>query len=76
MGSWFGYFAPAKTPDNVNEKLNKDNNAVLQNQTIKTKLSNEGAEPVGGSAESFTQFVKAENAKWKAFTTEMNISAK
>ncbi|PJX27907.1 ABC transporter substrate-binding protein [Advenella sp. S44] len=76
MGSWFGYFAPAKTPDNVIEKLNKDINAVLQNPTIKTKLSNEGAEPVGGSAESFTQFVKAENAKWKAFTTEMNISAK
>ncbi|MHC8945048.1 tripartite-type tricarboxylate transporter receptor subunit TctC [Advenella incenata] len=76
MGSWFGYFAPAKTPENVIQKLNKDINTVLQNPTVKTKLSNEGAEPVGGSAESFTQFVKAENEKWKAFTAEMNISAK
>lgn len=76
MGSWFGYFAPAKTPDNIIQKLNKDINTVLQNPTVKTKLSNEGAEPVGGTAESFTQFVKAENEKWKAFTAEMNISAK
>ena len=76
MGSWFGYFAPAKTPDDIIQKINKDINTVLQNPAVKTKLSNEGAEPVGGTSESFTKFVKAENDKWKAFTTEMNISAK
>ncbi len=76
MGSWFGYFAPAKTPDDIVEKLNKDINAVLKQPAVQTKLSNEGAEPVGGSSESFTKFVKDENEKWKKFTTEMNISAK
>ncbi len=76
MGSWFGYFAPAKTPDDIIEKLNKDINTVLQNPTVKAKLSNEGAEPVGGTAEEFTKFVKDENEKWKSFTAEMGISAK
>lgn len=76
MGSWFGYFAPAKTPDDVVDKLNKDINTVLKNPAVKTKLSNEGAEPVGGTSEAFTKFVKDENEKWKAFTTEMGISAK
>lgn len=76
MGSWFGYFAPAKTPEPIIQKLNQDINAVLKLPALKTKLSNEGAEPVGGTTQAFTDFVKQENQKWQAFTKEMNISAK
>ena len=76
MGSWFGYFAPAKTPEPIIQKLNQDINTVLKLPALKTKLSNEGAEPVGGTVQEFTDFVKKENQKWQAFTKEMNISAK
>ena len=57
----------------VIEKINKDINTVIQEPNLKAKLSGEGAEPIGGTVESFTEFVKSESEKWKAFTKELNI---
>lgn len=73
MSAWFGYFAPANTPKDIIEKINKDINTVIQEPNLKAKLSGEGAEPIGGTVESFTEFVKSESEKWKAFTKELNI---
>ncbi|MDO5681058.1 MAG: tripartite tricarboxylate transporter substrate binding protein [Pelistega sp.] len=73
MSAWFGYFAPAKTPRAIIDKINKDINAVIQEPDLKAKLSREGAEPIGGTVEFFTDFVKSESDKWKAFTKELDI---
>jgi tripartite-type tricarboxylate transporter receptor subunit TctC len=40
---------------------------------VKEKLGNLGAEPVGGSAEQFEAFAKAELVKWNKVVTDAKI---
>jgi tripartite-type tricarboxylate transporter receptor subunit TctC len=74
LGSWFGYFAPKDTPDAIVNKINKDVNTVLNDPDIRTKLSQQGAEPIGGSADSFTKFVHTETIKWKKVVDDLGLS--
>ncbi|MCC2595576.1 tripartite tricarboxylate transporter substrate binding protein [Pusillimonas sp. MFBS29] len=73
LGSWFGYFAPKGTPDHIVQKINADINTVLQDPNIKQRLTNEGAVPVGGTAEEFAAYVASETKKWNAVVTEVGI---
>ena len=45
-GSWVGFFAPAKTPDAVVEKLNAEINAVMKEPDLLEKLAKAGFDPV------------------------------
>lgn len=73
LGSWFGYFAPKGTPQAIVDKINADINTVLASPSIKQRLTNEGASPVGGSVAKFAEHVAAETKKWNAVVTELNI---
>ncbi|MBK1780097.1 tripartite tricarboxylate transporter substrate binding protein [Advenella sp. WQ 585] len=74
LGAWFGYFAPANTPDAVVNKMNQDIEKVIHTARLEQKLLNEGAEPAGGSASQFAEFIQAEYDKWGEFIKELNIS--
>ncbi len=74
LGSWFGYFAPKDTPDAIVQKISKDVNTVLNEPAIRKKLSNEGAEPVGGTPEQFASYVQAETIKWKKVVDGLGLS--
>jgi tripartite-type tricarboxylate transporter receptor subunit TctC len=56
-GSWFGFFGPKGTPDNVTEQINRAVNEVLQVPAIEQQMVAQGADPVGGTPEQFGQFV-------------------
>nr|WP_229676217.1 tripartite tricarboxylate transporter substrate binding protein [Polaromonas eurypsychrophila] len=62
-GSWFGFFAPKGTPLLVVAQLNRAVNEVLP--SLEAQMIREGADPVGGTPEQFSQFVKKEHEKWK-----------
>ncbi|OZI63272.1 Bug family tripartite tricarboxylate transporter substrate binding protein [Bordetella genomosp. 11] len=72
-GSWFGMFAPKGTPPAAIETLNRAVNAALP--SLKEKMTAEGADPVGGSAEAFGSFTRKENAKWSALVKQMGAKA-
>ncbi|OZI23481.1 ABC transporter substrate-binding protein [Bordetella genomosp. 9] len=72
-GSWFGMFAPKGTPPAVVAVLNKAVNAALPG--LKDKMTAEGADPVGGSAQAFGEFTRAEQAKWSALVKQMGAKA-
>ncbi|GAB2891992.1 tripartite tricarboxylate transporter substrate binding protein [Paralcaligenes sp. KSB-10] len=74
LGSWFGYFAPAATPDSIVKKISLDINSVIKEPTVRKQLLQQGAEPVGGTPEEFGEFVRSENKKWSAVVKEMGIS--
>ncbi len=69
-------FAPAKVPGDVIAKLNTDVNRLLALDDMKSKLANEGAQPVLQSPEAFTKFVHAEIAKWRKVVSESNMVIK
>ena len=62
--TWFGFLAPAGTPKDVVTRLNTAFNAALSKPDLRKKLSDQGAEPVGGSAEQFATLIRDDVARW------------
>ena len=71
--TWFGIFAPAKTPKGVLAQLNQDIVAVLNLPDVRQKFSAEGAEIVADSSASFTQRLHADIAKWKKVIVDLKL---
>jgi tripartite-type tricarboxylate transporter receptor subunit TctC len=63
--AWNGFVAPAGTPRDIVERLNREINAILQSAETRPRIELAGWDPVGGSAESFAAFMQAERARWQ-----------
>lgn len=72
-GQWWGVLAPAKVPAGIIAKLNTEINTILSADEMRTRLANEGAEPVLMSPEAFTSFVRNEIAKFRKVVKERNL---
>ena len=72
-GAWFGFFAPAGTPKAVVEKISADVNFFLLQPEMQKWLRDQGLEPTGMTPDQFTQFIKADLAKWRQLITELGI---
>jgi tripartite-type tricarboxylate transporter receptor subunit TctC len=62
--TWFGFVAPAHTPKDIVSKLNAEINKALQSPDVKKKLSDQGADILGGSPEKFGALIKSDIAYW------------
>jgi tripartite-type tricarboxylate transporter receptor subunit TctC len=62
--AWSGLVVPAGVSKTIVTKLNAEVNKALNSPAMKERLAVLGYDPVGGSAEQFTAFVKSESAKW------------
>jgi tripartite-type tricarboxylate transporter receptor subunit TctC len=74
-GSWFGFFAPKGTPDIVITTVNKAVNEILSSPAIEQQMIVQGADPVGGTAVQFGQFVQRETDKWRVIVKESGAKA-
>ena len=61
---WHGFFAPAKTPSPVIERLHREIVKALAAPEMKARFASEGAEIVGSSPREFATFFQAEVTKW------------
>ena len=57
---WVGMFAPAGTPAEVVEKINRDVNRVLKEPDVRDRMLALGAEAMSMSAAEFDRFMRAE----------------
>ncbi len=71
--TWYGVFAPARTPVPVLDKLNADFVAALNSPEIRAIYKKEGAEIVADSRASFTERLRADVAKWKAVIADLKL---
>ena len=71
--SWSGIAVPAGTPKEIVLRLNREIGGVLAMGDVKQKLTEMGADPVGGSPESFAAHVRTERDKWSRLVRERNI---
>jgi tripartite-type tricarboxylate transporter receptor subunit TctC len=62
--SWYGFLAPARTPEAVIRKINADVAAVLKDADVKSRLEASGAEAVGSSPARFGEVIRAELKRW------------
>jgi tripartite-type tricarboxylate transporter receptor subunit TctC len=61
---WLGMGVPAGTPQDIIDMLNKQINAGLADDKIKTRLTDIGVVVRGGSPADFGKFIASETAKW------------
>jgi tripartite-type tricarboxylate transporter receptor subunit TctC len=61
---WYGMCAPAKTPVEVVDKLNREINAAIADPNMKARLAALGGEPLPGSPTGFGELIAEETEKW------------
>jgi tripartite-type tricarboxylate transporter receptor subunit TctC len=71
--SWSGFAAPAGTPREVIQKVNRETAAILGTADMRAKLAELGAEAVGGTPEQFAAHIRAEREKWSRLIRERGI---
>ena len=74
VDGWYGLFAPDKTPDTVVALLADSVVKALKVPEVLTRLSGDGAIPVGSSPKAFFDFFKTEKIKWAAVAQKANVT--
>jgi tripartite-type tricarboxylate transporter receptor subunit TctC len=71
--SWFGLFAPVKTPATVVQRINDAVNQALHSPDVIQKFEAIGAEPLAQSPKQFAAQVKSDTARWGKVARDANI---
>jgi tripartite-type tricarboxylate transporter receptor subunit TctC len=71
--AWLGVAAPAKTPVEIIDKLNREINAVLSDPKFKAHLADLGARVLPGSPAEFGKLIADETGKWGGVIRAANI---
>lgn len=74
-GTWFGLFAPAKTPRALIERLNTEVVALLKSPELAKAFADRGIVASPQKPEEFAGFVQAEVDKWKSLAAKVGITA-
>ena len=64
LGAWFAVLAPAGTPQPVTQKLSVEVARAVRDSAMKSKLQQEGAEPLGSTTEELAAYLKSEVDRW------------
>lgn len=64
VNPWYGLFAPAGTPREVVEKINREVVGILQLPEVKERFAALGADAVGNTPAQFATFLDVEIEKW------------
>jgi tripartite-type tricarboxylate transporter receptor subunit TctC len=70
---WFGLLAPAATPREIVSRLHGETVRALQAVDVRSRLSADGADPVGSTPEEFAAFIRSETAKWAKVVKQAGI---
>jgi tripartite-type tricarboxylate transporter receptor subunit TctC len=63
--NWYGLLAPAKTPRNIIDRLNKEAIAVMNMPDLKEFLFKQGLDVSPSTPEAFGAYIKSEKAQWE-----------
>src|SRR5215217_849172 len=58
--TWIGFFAPARTPGDIVQQLNRQIAAILQLADTRKRLAALGFDPIENTPEQFTAYIKVE----------------
>lgn len=71
--AWQGFVGPAKLPDAVVQRLNKDLVAALKHPEMRARLEELGIQPMPMAPAQFTEFVRSEQKLWSGVIKAANI---
>ncbi len=73
LGSWYGIWAPAKTPPQIVQRLNAELVKIASQADIKAKFDSLGTDPETLTVEQFATFQKKEFDRWGTIAKKANI---
>jgi tripartite-type tricarboxylate transporter receptor subunit TctC len=73
VNTWFGFAAPAGTPNEIIVKLNSEINKALDSGDTQKKLLPLGIDTAGGTPNQLKNFLKEDLKKWSGITKIANI---
>jgi tripartite-type tricarboxylate transporter receptor subunit TctC len=68
--SWNAVYAPAGTPKEIVDRLNRELRAILESPETKKFFAEQGAEAGGGTPQQLDAFMRAETTKWAKVVKE------
>jgi tripartite-type tricarboxylate transporter receptor subunit TctC len=71
--AWYGLYAPAKTPPDIIDRLNKSAAKALQSDAFRKLSVNEGLVMVGGPPDELDRYFRAEEERWRKVIEEAGI---
>jgi len=73
--TWFGLLAPAGTPQDIVDKLNRAVNHVLASKKVIDRFAVEGSNALGGTPDAFKKRLADDTALWAQVIHDGNIKA-
>ena len=70
---WAGYLAPAGTPTEIIEKLNREITVAIFAADYSSWVTSLGSEVVGGQSQAFAQIIRSDLATWDALIREAGV---
>lgn len=71
---WYGIMAPAKTPKEIIDRLQKEIAITLKSKDGTRRMVEDGATLVGNTPEEFANFIKLEQIRWGAVISKAKIT--
>jgi tripartite-type tricarboxylate transporter receptor subunit TctC len=71
--SWYGIWAPAKTPRDIVNKLEVDVGRIVHTPDMTQRLLAQGFEPVGSTSAQFSTFIQSEMAKYAKLVQDAGL---
>jgi len=73
--TWYGIFAPAKTPDAIIRRLNTEIVKVLNDPESRDRLASQGLEPAPMTPEELKRYTEQDTARWARLIKAAGIRA-
>ena len=71
--SWYGLFAPAKTPAEIVDRLNKSAALAVQSEAFKKLGVNEGLVMIAAPPQELDRYLRGEEARWRKVIEDAGI---
>jgi tripartite-type tricarboxylate transporter receptor subunit TctC len=71
---WYGFLAPAKTPQPIIDRLNAATKAAVLRAEVKNRIEPSGTVLVGNSPKEFAQIIRDDLARWGKVITLANVT--
>ena len=72
---WFGLMAPAGTPKDIIDKVQRDSAKIILADDFRARLAQIGMEPVGNTPSDFAAAIRSQSTRWAKVIQQRNIKA-
>jgi tripartite-type tricarboxylate transporter receptor subunit TctC len=75
VAMWFGIFAPAATPPDTIQRLNREIRDILNSEEVTKAFQSQGMDPSSSTPAEFKRLVERDAQRWSAVIKAQNIQA-